>query len=144
MSDADHTGISEHSSVDFIFRTDYDIHQAQDRAEGNTEGTLIIPLIGAIIDIQYDRCPCLLCQLRGKKRRAATRLFAQTGSGNQQDMTVCERRCQHVIDGQFDVGAVIAVISEREAIWRLDAQDDGTGAVPRLAWNILRFYSFAA
>src|SRR5258707_9008053 len=144
MSNADHIDISQHSGIDFVFRADHDIYQAQYRTEGYAEGTLIIPLIGTVIDIQHDSHAHPLRHLSSKKRCTAARLFAQTGSGNHQDMTVSERCCQHIINGQFDIGTVIAVIGEREAIWRLDTQNNCAGAVPWFVWDKLCFYSFTA
>ena len=83
MRDTDLRCIGEHSGVDFIFRADHNIDQAQRRAEGYTESALVIPLVWTVIDIQHDRRAPLASQLGGEKRRAAARLFAQAGTAYQ-------------------------------------------------------------
>ena len=143
MSDTDLSRIGEHSGVDFIFRADYDIDQPQRRAEGYTESALVSPLIWAVIDIQHDRRARLASQLGGEKRRAAARLFAQAGTAYQQYMTISQRSCQYVVDGKLDVGAVIAIVGQWEAVWRFDTQHDRAGPPSRLARNKLRFHPLA-
>ena len=49
---------------------------------------------------------------------------------------------QHVINRELVVGAVVAVIDEREFIRRFNAQHDGAGARAGFAWDEPSFDSF--
>ncbi len=133
----------QHGGVDLVFGAHDDVGQAQRRAQRDAEGAVVVPLVGAEVDVQRHRRPGPARRLGGEERRAAARLLAQPSAGDQQHATGGDGRRQHVVDGQLDVGAVVAVVGQREAVRRLDAQHHRAGAPPRLAWDEARLYVFA-
>src|SRR5258708_7227677 len=133
--------IGQHRGIDFVIGANHDIDQAQDRAQDDAEGAGIIPLIWAEIDIQHHWHTCLVSSLGGKERCATTWFFAQTSTTNQESTAVRNRRCQHIINSQFDIGTIIAVVCQWEAVRRLNPQHHGTGTPPWFTWDKLCFYA---
>src|SRR5438105_1818548 len=83
-------------------------------------------------------CPRFPRALGREQRRAAAGLLAQVRPGELEHAGVGDRGREHVVDRQLDVRAVVAVEDEREAVRRLDPEQDGTRAVARLARRELR------
>ena len=122
VGQADLAGVGQHGGVDLVLGADHDIDQAQRRAQRDAKGARVVPLVGPEVDVERHRHAGLAGQLGGEQRGAAARLLAQAGAADQQRAAVGDRRRQHVVDRQLDVGAVVAVVGQREAVGRLDPQ----------------------
>src|SRR5437763_1287268 len=79
-----------------------------------------------------------ITHLGGKKGRAAAGFLAQPCATDQESTAPGNRGCQYIVDGEFDISAVIAVVGERKAIWWLDAQHHGTRTTSCFARNKTR------
>src|SRR5437660_1560086 len=142
MRQTDLACIGQHGCIDFVISSDHNINQAQGRTKYNAESTSIVPLVGTKIDIQHHCCACLASRLSSKERRTAARLLTQTCAGNQQYLAFGDRGCQDIVDGECDIGAVLTVVGQWEAIWWFDAQHDCAGTPTGFDWGETCFYSF--
>jgi len=100
-------------------------------------------LSGAVLRAQRVRAEGLSVQgvsVRrvGKKGRAAAGFLTQACATDQESTTPGNRGCQYIVDGEFDISAIIAVVGERKAIWWLNAQYHGTRTSSCFARNKTR------
>ena len=102
--------ISEHGCVDLVFGAKHHFNKAQGRAQRDAKGSGVVPLIGAKINIQHDWHSCLLCHLGGKKGRAAARFLAQSCATDQESTALGNRGRQDIVNSQFDISAVVAIV----------------------------------
>ncbi len=130
------------SGIDLVLGADDDVDQGQNGAGDDAEGARVVPLVGPEVDVEDHVGPHLARRLGGEHGGAAAWLLAQVGAGELQDFAVSHGGGQHVVDGQLDVGAVVAVVDQRELVRRLDAQHDRAGAVARLARAEARVHAF--
>jgi hypothetical protein len=87
-----------------------------------------VPLVGAKIEIEHDLMPRSARLFDGEECGAATWFLAQRRGRHFQDARSGNRRRQHVVNGQGNVRAVVAVKDERKLVRWFDAEDHGTGA----------------
>ena len=101
-----------------------------------------MPLVGAEVDVQHHFAAMPLCVFGSKEGGAPRRLFAQPCATHQQKFALGDGAGQHVVDGQLDVGAVVAVVGQREFVGWLDAQYHRAGPLAIFARRVLRVNAF--
>ena len=121
--------IAEQGGVNLVFGADDDIDQGQRAPRHHAKSAHIVPLVGAEVDIKDDGRAGQARLLGGEEGGAAAGLQAQVGAGELEDAAVADRRRQRIVNRQVDVGAIIAVIDQRELVRRLNAQHDSRRAV---------------
>ena len=129
----DGVGIGQHGGVDLVLGAHDDIHAMERGTHRGAEGAGIVPLVRPEVQVEDDGCAGLSGELRRIKGGAPARLLAQVGAGELEHAALRDRRRQHIIDRQRDIGAVVPVEDQRELVGRLDAQDDGAGVPARFS-----------
>src|SRR5215472_3179797 len=143
MRDTELAGVGEHSGVDLIFGAYDQVNQAQCRAHRHPKCACIVPLVRAEVDVQRHWYPGLPCCLGSEERSTTARLLAQTRPADQEHLAPGDGCGQYIVDGERDIRAVVAIIGERKAIWRLDAQYDRAGTPPNFGRDIARLHPLA-
>ena len=90
-----------------------------------------MPLVCAKVKIEKHGRSNGLGVFGGKEIRASTRFLAQSGAGDEQCVTIGDWCGENIVDCEFDVGAVVAVVDERESVRRFNPKHNRTGSVSR-------------
>src|SRR5210317_154801 len=116
MGQTDLAGVDEHGCVDFIFGADDDVDIGQHRTNRHPERPWIMPLVRTEIDIEYYLCTCLLGKFGSKNGCRSTGILAQIGASKLKHLAFPNWGGQHIIDGQFDISTIVAVIDQRKLV----------------------------
>jgi hypothetical protein len=101
-----------------------------------------MPLIRTKIDVHKDGFPGGLGPFGGKKCRAFGRFLRKSSSRNLECSSLGYWGGHDIINRDFDIGAIVTVEGQRQAIRRFDSEHGGAGAMPNLARNVLRDNAF--
>ena len=117
--------------------------QARQRTHRRAECPGVIPLVGALVDVEDHLGTGGARLLGGQERGAAAGITADASAADEHHPAAAQRRGQHVIDRQRDVGTLLAVKGQRESVGRLNGENHRAAATPGLAGDVARLDALA-
>src|SRR5690242_12193293 len=98
-----------------------------------------MPLVSAEVDIEQNHDTSLSSDFCREEGRASAWLLAQSCTANQECATAGNGGCQNIIDGQRDIGTVVAIVCQREAVRWLYTKYYCARTTLFLTWDKARF-----